>query len=105
MKKILLLMFIALIVWIVVYRERVYLRNPVATVYREDVKQSGVQVYFNYLNDVLLIKDSDPGGYRILVQNWDRTPGTPLRLICLPWTACFTEAETVPILPMDWHGK
>ncbi len=105
MKRILLLVLLSLVTLIFIYRQRVYLHNPIATVYRDDVKQTGVQVYFNSLDDVLLIKDSEPGAYRVLVQGWDRAPGTPVHLTCLVWTACLTEADNAPIVAMVWNGK
>jgi hypothetical protein len=104
MRKILLLAFLVLIALIFIYRQRVFVRDPIGAVYRDEVKQSGVQVYINSLNDVLLIKDSEPGAYRILVQSWDQAPGTPVRLTCLIWTACLTEADNAPIVAMVGNG-
>ena len=90
MKRILLVAALILLGLIYVYRRRVFLRDPVATLYRDDVKQSGVQIYINNPSDVLLIKEGDPGGYRILMQAWDQAPGAPVRLNCVHWMACMT---------------
>ena len=103
MKKILIGAFILLMLAIYVLRQRVYLRDPVATVYRDELKQSGVQVYMNDDAELLLVKD-DPGGYRLLLQHWDRFPGTPVSLTCLRWTACLTDADNASKLAMASNG-
>ena len=104
-KKILLLAFLALMAFIVINRERVFVRDPLATVYRNNVKQAGVQVYINYSNDVLQVKEDDPGGYRILVQSWSKMPGTPAEMKCVHWMACLMNADRAATLPMSFSGK
>jgi hypothetical protein len=103
-KTVLILAFVVIMGFIVINRERVYVRDPLATVYRNDVEQSGVQVYMNYSNDVLLEKDSG-NPFRILVQDSNEVPGTPVDLICMRWMACMTKSDRPPILPMEWKGK
>jgi hypothetical protein len=105
MKTILLVIFIVLLAAIVINRQRVYVRDPLATVYRNDVKQSGVQVFINYSNDVLLEQDAEPGAYRTLIQNWNKTPGSPVILKCIRWMACLADADHASTLPMEWTGK
>ncbi len=105
MKRILLAVFLVAFAFIWVNRQRVYVRDPLATVYKNDVKQSGVQVYINYSNDVLLERDTDAGSYGTLVQGWNKMPGTPKVLTCLRWTACMTDAEHTETLPLAWSGK
>jgi hypothetical protein len=104
MKKLLILVILVVIV-VVFFGKRVYLRDPLGTVYRDEVKQSGVQVFINQDEEVLLVKEGEPGAYRVLVQHWDRFPGTPVSLICLPWTACVTEANNTPKLAIEWNGS
>jgi hypothetical protein len=89
----------------VVFRQREYLRDPLAKVYRNDVQQDGVQVYQSYLGDILIKKDTDPGAYQILVQYWDQVPGTPVDVACIQWLACLTNADHAPIIPLVWTGK
>jgi hypothetical protein len=105
MRKLLLVIFLVLLVLLVVNRQRVFVRDPLATVYKDDVKQSGVQVFINYPNDVLLQQDADSGSYRTLVQGWNKMPGTPIRLICLHWMACLTDADQATLLGPEWSGK
>ena len=105
MKRILLLAFVVLIALVWLNRQRVYVRDPLAAVYRNNVKQAGVQVYINYSYDILMEKDEEPGAYRMVVQDWDRMPGTPVVLRCVRSMACLTEADRTPIIPTAWTGK
>ena len=105
MKKILLLAILVAMAFIFVNRQRVYVRDPLATVYRNEVQQSGVQVFINYSDDVLLEQDAEPGSYRILVQGWNRMPGTPAVLKCIRWMACLADADHAATLPIEWNGK
>jgi len=105
MKKLFLLAFVVILVLVLLHRQRVFVRDPLATVYTsarpngaDAMKQSGVQVYINYSNDVLLMKEGT-GGYTLLVQHWNRTPGTPVRLQCIHWMACLTDADHAQMLP------
>jgi hypothetical protein len=100
MKKIFLGTALILIALIAIYRDRVFLRDPLGTVYRNEAKVSGVQVFINSENDVLLLKDSEPDAYRVLLQHWDMVPGAPMHLTCVRWTACMTEADHAPIVAL-----
>ena len=71
----------------------------------KDGKQSGVQVFVNAAGDVLLWRDAQPGAFRVLVQTWNKAPGTPLRLICLRWMVCLTDADRAATIPLDWTGN
>jgi hypothetical protein len=103
MKTFLLLAFVMLLALILVNRQRVYVRDPLATVYRNDIKQSGVQVFINYSNDVLIEQDAQPA-YRTLVQEWNKMPGTPVMLRCLRWMACLADADHATTYPLGWNG-
>jgi hypothetical protein len=104
MKIALTIVFVLFFVFLVVNRERLYVRDPAARVYRSSVKQSDVQVFINYSADVLLEKDTLPNPYRVLVQDWDRAPGTPITLSCIRWVACMTAQDNAPILPLHGPG-
>ena len=54
MKTFLLLVLLLLLVLVAVDRQRIYVRDPMATVTRNDVQQSGVQVFVSFSGDVLL---------------------------------------------------
>ena len=94
MKKFLALIVLALVVFVVVYRQRIFLRDPLATVTRDGEKVSGVAVMINYSNDVLL-QDHSAGKYRIyLVQNWNKQAEVPaVALTCVQGLACMTDAD------------
>jgi hypothetical protein len=111
MKRLFLLAFLIIMVLILINRQRVFVRDPLASVYTSTapdgsgaVKQGGVQVYINYSNDVLLVKDSQLGGYTLLVQHWNKTPGTPVQLKCIHWMACLTDNDRAAVLPVQPNG-
>jgi hypothetical protein len=101
MKTILFLALVALVAWMAYCRERIFVRDPKASVYRDKVKQEGIAVYINYANDVLV----EDGANRIVLQRWDKMPGTPVSLSCLDRVACLTGADHAPTLPLEWKGK
>src|SRR3569832_260452 len=90
-----------LIVLIIVNRERLYIHDPFASVYRNDVKQSGIEVDFNFSNDILLQPTRDLSGQRTILQHWSLRPGTPASLMCLRWMGCLTPADHAPVLAPD----
>jgi hypothetical protein len=103
MKKFLALVLLALVVFVAVYRQRIFLRDPLASVTRDGAKVSGVSVMINYSNDVLL-HDHSGGTYRLyLVQNWNKQAEVPtVPLTCLQGLACMTDADqatATPIVP------
>jgi hypothetical protein len=105
MKTILTLLLIASLALLIYNRQRIYLRDPLATVYRDDVQQTGVEVFINYSSDVLLQQDAEPAPYSILLQDWNKLPGTPTTLTCLRWIACMTDADQASAIPLAWTGK
>ncbi len=94
MKKVLALLTLGLIVFVVIYRQRIFLRDPLATVTRDGVKVRGVAVMINYSNDVLL-QDASAGKHRLyLVQNWNKQAEVPTAaLTCVQGLACMTDAD------------
>jgi hypothetical protein len=105
MKTILTLLLIASLALLIYNRQRIYLRDPLATVYRNDVQQTGVEVFINYSSDVLLEQDAEPAPSSILLQDWNKMPGTPTTLTCLRWIACMTDADQASAIPLAWTGK
>ncbi len=94
MKKFLAVITLALIVFVVIYRQRIFLRDPLATVTRDGVKVEGVAVMINYSNDVLL-QDGSGGKRRLyLVQNWNKQAELPTSaLTCVQGLGCMTDAD------------
>ena len=108
MRKLLGLLAIALIVFLVIYRQRVFLWDPVAHVSRDGAKVDGVRVMINYSNDVLL-QDASAGKRRLyLVQNWNRVAETPtVGVKCIQLLACMTNADqaTAEAIPVGTRGR
>lgn len=93
------------IVFAVLDRERIFVRDPIASVYRDNVKQSGVEVYFNFSDDILLQQNfADRASKRTILQHWDLMPATPASLTCLPWIVCVTSADHAPTIPVVMDG-
>ena len=93
LKKILLLLGLALVVFAVVYRQRIYMWDPLATVSREGVKQSGVRVMINYSNDVLVDDGSTDKRTIYLVQHWNKAAEYATALRWIEYLACMTDAD------------
>ena len=104
MRKLLVLAFVLMLAFVLVNRQRVFVRDPLAKVTVNGTLDSAYQVYINYSNDVLLERDDQKTGYGILVQNWNRIPGTPSTLKCVHWMACMTDADHATMLPLDHTG-
>jgi hypothetical protein len=91
MRKFFLLLTLVLIALLAVYRNRVFLRDPLGKVERNGVAVGGAQVYINYSNDVLVMETA--AHTMFAVQNWNRTPGTPTELKCIQMLMCVTVAD------------
>ena len=93
MKKLLLLLVVALVVFVVVYRQRIYVWDPLATVSRDGVKRGSIRVMINYSNDILMDDGSTNIRRIYLVQQWNKVAQFstgPLR--CIEYLACMTDA-------------
>ncbi len=94
MKKLLLLLTVGLIVFVVVYRQQVYVWDPIATVSRDGVKQGSVRVMINYSNDILMDDNSTSTRRLYLVQHWNKAAEFATgQLRCIEYLACMTDAE------------
>jgi hypothetical protein len=89
-KKLLLLAIVMFVVFVFLYRQRLFLSDPLASMTRDGVKESGAQIFINYPNDVLVENDNPPK-YVLIVQHGQHI-GTPLRLTCVHWVACLTDS-------------
>jgi hypothetical protein len=105
-KKLLALIFLGLIVFVLVYRQRVFVRNPLATVTRDGVKVGDTRVMINYSNDVLL-DDASVGKRRIyIVQNWDKVAKSmKSTLRCIQGLACMTESDQAAGVPVAMGSR
>jgi hypothetical protein len=87
-----------LVVFVVVFRQRIFLRDPLAKVERNGIAQDGTRVYINYANDVLV--EDAAAGRRYLVEGWNGVPGVPKHLACLTALACLTDADEATVFPL-----
>ncbi len=90
-------------VFVAVFRERIYLRDPLGKVERNGVVEEAARVYINYSNDVLL-EDAATHGF-VLVQGRSRAPGVPQHLSCLNGLACWTDADEAAVIPLRGAGN
>ncbi len=93
MRSLLILLTVALVIFIGVERQRLFLRDPLATVTRDSVKDTDARALINFSNDVLL-EDAEGGRLRVyLAQNWSDAVVVPAVLKCLGWMVCLTDAD------------
>jgi hypothetical protein len=86
-----------LVVVAVVYRQRLFLRDPLGKVERNGLRVEGASVFINYYNDVLI--QSADGVSHSLVQRGS-VPGTPAKLSCLRGMMCWTAADIAMVTPL-----
>jgi hypothetical protein len=103
MKKLIAAIGLLLIVLAVVYRERLYVRDPLGSVTRDGVHEDGAQVYINWSSDVLLENDAPPNHQPLtltLIQH-ARPIGLPRQMHCLHWLLCLTDADNATLVAPD----
>jgi hypothetical protein len=96
MKIIIALILLLLIVFVVVDRNRIYVRDPLGSVTRAGIKEAGTQVFVNFAGDALIENDNAPM-YIVLVQHTQI--GEPSKLSCAHWLACLTDADIATLAP------
>ena len=95
MKKLFLLVVIVCAVFVLTHRQRLYMRDPLANVTRDGVKEDGAMVFINYSNDVFVENDHAPM-YVLLVQH-DQHAGAPLQMKCMHWMVCLADADVATL--------
>jgi hypothetical protein len=102
LKKILIVGTLLLIVFIAVFRQRIFLRDPLGKVERNGAVQDGMRLYINYSNDVL-VEDGVRHQF-VLVQGWSALPGVPQHLFCLTGLVCWTDSDRAAVFPVEGVG-
>jgi hypothetical protein len=102
LKKILIIGAFLLAVLVVVFRQRIFLRDPLGKVERSGAAQDGARLYINYSNDVL-VEDSTSHEF-VLVQGWSTLPGVPQHLFCLTGLMCWTDGDKAAVFRVDGVG-
>ncbi|MBB5318584.1 hypothetical protein [Tunturibacter empetritectus] len=91
-----------LVIFVGVFRQRIFLRDPLGKMERNGVAVDGARLYINFLNDVLV---EEPGTERrYLVQRWSGVPGVPQILGCVQGLACWTDADHATVFLLDGRG-
>jgi hypothetical protein len=91
-----------LVIFVAVFRQRIFLRDPLGKMERNGVAVDGARLYINFSNDVLV---EEPGTERrYLVQGWSEVPGVPQILGCVQGLACWTDADHASVYPLDGRG-
>jgi hypothetical protein len=101
-KKILILGALLLAIFVTVFRQRIFLRDPMGKVERNGAARDGERLYINYSNDVL-VEDSTSHEF-VLVQGWSTLPGVPQHLFCFTGLMCWTDADRATVFPVDGSG-
>jgi hypothetical protein len=102
LRKILIVGTLLVVVFVVVFRQRIFVRDPLGKVERNGVVQDGARLYINYSNDVL-VEDVSQHQF-VLVQGWSALPGVPQHLFCLTGLVCWTDADRAAVFPVDGIG-
>jgi hypothetical protein len=89
---------VLLLVFVVVFRQRIFVRDPLGKVERNGIAQRGTRVYINYSNDILV--EDAAVNERYLVEGWNGVPGVPKYLACFTGLACWTDANEATVLPL-----
>ena len=102
MRKILTFAVLLLIVVVAVFRQRIFLRDPLGKVERNGVAIDGARLFINFSNDVLVEESGTERRY--LVQAWNGVPGVPQVLGCLQRLVCWTDGDHATVFPLDGRG-
>jgi hypothetical protein len=87
---------------VAVFRQRIFLRDPLGKVERNGVAVDGARLFINSSNDVLI---EEPGTERrYLEQGWSEVPGVPKILGCVQGLVCWTDADHATVFPLDGRG-
>jgi hypothetical protein len=100
-RKILIVGALSLVVLVAVYRQRIFVWDPLGSVERDGVRQVGARVFINYSNDVLV---EDAAAARHYLVQAGSVPGSPKQLGCVRWLMCWTEADIAPVTPLGSEG-
>jgi hypothetical protein len=102
LRKILIVGTLLVVVFVVVFRQRIFVRDPLGKVERNGVARDGSRLFINYSNDVL-VEDAAPHQF-VLVQGWNTLPGVPQHLFCLTGLMCWTDADKAAVFPVEGIG-
>lgn len=98
MRRIIVLLLIVLAGFVAWNRHRLFVRDPLGNVVRNQAQESGAQVYMNFDSDVLIENDNPPMYVEVIAH--DNHTGVPQKLHCIHYIACLMDADVPTLLPM-----
>ena len=101
LRTILIVGTVLLIVFVAVFRQQIFIRDPLGKVERNGVAQDAARLYIDYSNDVLV--EDAAANRRYLVEGWNGVPGMPKHLACLTALVCWTDATEAQVFPLGSH--
>ncbi|MDE1154544.1 MAG: hypothetical protein PW735_02320 [Acidobacteriaceae bacterium] len=93
------ILLLASLVFVWVEREQLYVRDPLASVTENGVERTGVQVYLNYNNEVLL--EQDHPSFQLRLMQRGNHVGVPARIKCIHWVACLLDAPLATLVERE----
>ena len=105
MKRIVIVGLLVLVVVLVVFRQRLFVRDPIAKVERNGLQQTEYRVYLNYFNDILVEDLGQNRRYLVQARNGvPMVPGVPGHLGCVRGLACLTDENFATTEPLGGKG-
>ena len=101
MRRIIFLLVALAIGFVVLHRNRLFVRDPLGVIERADVRVQDARVLINYSNDILI----QEGSQTYLVQSWNKTPGVPVKLSCIQGLLCLSDGDRATTLPIMANGR
>ena len=90
---------------LVVFRQRLFVWDPIARVERNGIRVRGMRVYLNSYNDILVENVRLNERYLVQARNGvPMVPGVPTHLLCLRGLACLTDQDYPRTLPLGGAG-
>jgi hypothetical protein len=102
LRKILIVGTLLFVVFVAVFRQRIFVRDPLGKVERNGIAKDGARLYINYSNDVM-VEDSARHEF-VLVQGWNGLPGVPQHLFCLTGMMCWTDGDQATVFSVEGVG-
>ena len=102
MRRILVVGTLLLVIFVAVFRQRIFLRDPLGKMERNGVAVDGARLFINFSNDVLVEESGTERRY--LVQGWSGVPGVPQILGCVQGLVCWTDADHAAVFPLNGRG-
>lgn len=102
MKRFFLLLILALLVFAIYNRNRLFVRDPLGSVARDGVKEAGAQVFINFANEALIENDNAPM-YVTVIEHGDHI-GVPARINCIHYIVCLLDADQATLVAAVPNG-